>query len=1052
MKSGFAGPRRALFAVLFLFSGATGLVYELVWTRDLYQFFGSTIHSITTVVAAYMGGLGLGAYVLGRVADRTANPARLYGLLEVGIGIFGLASAWVLHLVGLSYLGVARVLAPGLWLGSAIKFVFAFTVLLVPTFLMGGTLPVLTRAFSGAGLGQFRRQLALFYGLNTLGGVLGCALAGYVLIEYVGLKGTLLGVGALNLLLGGAALLLARGGATEEFASPETGRPEPTMEPADGRTRRLALALIAVTAFASLLYEIAWTRVLVLVVGSSTYAFTTILAAFLAGIGLGSLFAVGRGRPVRELLLGAAFVQAGIAVMASLLFPFFRGLPIYIVATMQVGFLSAVDLLSLHALAVIVVVLPAAFGMGLSFPLLAELAARRDGGAGGEAGRAYFANTIGSIVGSVLTGFVLIHLLGSERTLVVGVVVNAVAAAVIVWWLVRGRIENSIPAAVERLPVFLGALALVIAFAVPGWSHRTLDRGPSIYGRGRLGRVDLNNYLRGVGAEQLSFEEGWNAAVSVWRNGLATWLKTNGKSDASSVADMNTQVLVGLLPAMAHPQPRRAFVVGFGSGVTARTLADIPGMERVDVAEIERAVLRASHLFEVVNRGVLDDPKVHVVEDDARSALQLARDPYDLVVSEPSNPWIAGIASLFTADYFRVVAGRLKADGIFAQWLQTYRVPPALVAVVVANVRAVFPHVEVWYANPSDLIIVASREPIRWSVSRVAGIIDRPGPLREVLRDHLRIDRPSQLLGYYLLGDRGSALLARGAGFTHSDDRPALEFVAARYLLVGPREGLAFDSLVTIKMAVGDTAPSLEAWPVSHDDILAALVRALPSSNELTVTLARQRLRAAPADPEREAELGRVLLERRAYRDALLHLDASLARRPRDVGVLLGAAMAHFDLEEVDQARGLLMRAREVGDGDTVAVAAMLAVIASHAGDDSTAAAEALRSLRGLRPTFRTPFPPVLETVLRALASRATPAVAAPVFEYAVASRPSWDLAHWGGAQVYTRGGSTGCRRAAELAEQLPRFGWRDEEILGLLRPCMSARRNQPRASSDSVR
>lgn len=991
-----------------------------------------------------MGGLGLGAYVLGRVADRQANPARLYGLLEIGIGVFGLASAWVLHLVGLSYLGVARVLAPGLWLGSAIKFVFAFTVLLVPTFLMGGTLPVLTRAFAGAGLNQFRRQLAFFYGLNTLGGVAGCALAGYVLIEYVGLKGTLLGVGVLNLLLGGAALLLARVGTTEDVApsEEETATLLPTMEPADERTRRLALALIAVTAFASLLYEIAWTRVLVLVVGSSTYAFTTILAAFLAGIGLGSICAVGRGRSARELLLGAAFVQAGIAVAASLLFPFFRGLPVYIVATMQVGFLSAVDLLSLHAMAVIVVVLPAAFGMGFSFPLLAELAARREGGTGGEAGRAYFANTLGSIVGSVLTGFVLIHLLGSERTLVAGVAVNAIAAAVLVWWLVRGRTDDRIPAAVERLPVLLAVLALVIVFAAPRWSHRTLDRGPSIYGRERMGRGELENYLRAAGAEQLSFDEGWNAAVSVWRNGSATWLKTNGKSDASSVADMNTQVLVGLLPALAHPLPRRAFVVGFGSGVTTRTLADVPGMERVDVAEIERAVLRASPLFDEVNRGVLSDPKVHVIEDDARSALQLAREPYDLIVSEPSNPWIAGIASLFTADYFRVAVSRLKPDGVFAQWLQTYRVPPALVAVVVANVRAVFPHVEVWYANPSDLIIVASRQPIQWRASRVAAVIEGPGPLHEAVRDYLLIDRPSQLLGRYLLGDRGSALLARGAGFTHSDDRPALEFVAARYLLVGPREGLAFDSLVALKMAVGDTAPALDAWPVSRDDILAAFVHTLPAANELTIRLARQLTNAAPANPEREAELGHVLLERREYRDALLHLEASLAQRPRDADVLLGAGVAHFALDEMDQARGLLLRAQEVGEGDTVAVAAMLAMVASRVGDDSTAAAEALRALRGLHPTIRTPFPPVLENVLRALASRATPAVAAAVFEYAVVSRPSWDLAYWGGAQVHTRGGSAGCRRAAELAEQLPRFGWREDEVLRLLRPCMAAPRN----------
>ena len=368
----------------------------------------------------------------------------------------------------------------------------------------------------------------------------------------------------------------------------------------------------------------------------------------------------------------------------------------------------------------------------------------RKGGSGGEAGRAYFANTIGSIVGSVLTGFVLIHLLGSERTLVVGVVVNAAAAAAIVWWLVR------VPRGAARAR---GRGAPAGAARRPGPGHRVRHAGlvapharprarPSTVGSG-WSRGDLDNYLRGVGAEQLSFEEGWNAAVSVWRNGSATWLKTNGKSDASSVADMNTQVLVGLLPALAHPHPRRAFVVGFGSGVTTRTLADVPGMERVDVAEIERAVLRASRFFAEVNRDVLADPKVHVVEDDARSALQLAREPYDLIVSEPSNPWIAGIASLFTADYFRIAASRLAPDGVFAQWLQTYRVPPALVAVVVANVRAVFPHVEVWYANPSDLIVVASRRPIRWSGSRVAAIIDGPGPLHEAARDWL-LDRPRQ--------------------------------------------------------------------------------------------------------------------------------------------------------------------------------------------------------------------------------------------------------------------------------------------------------------------
>jgi predicted membrane-bound spermidine synthase/tetratricopeptide (TPR) repeat protein len=993
-----------------------------------------------------MGGLGLGAYVLGRVADRLANPARFYGLLEIAIGLFGLASAWVFEGVGVSYIAAARWLAPGVWLATAIKFLVAFAVLLVPTFLMGGTLPLLTRAFAGARLDQFRRQLALFYGINTLGGVVGCALAGYVLIEYVGLRGTLLAVGTVNLLLGAAALMLARGVTQETLLAGQEDGPRPgpgedaiTSPVADATTRRLAIWMIAVTAFASLLYEIAWTRILVLVVGSSTYAFTTILAAFLAGIGIGSLFAIGKGRPPRELLLGAALIQGAIAVLAALLFPFFRGLPVYIVGTMQVGFLSAVDLLTMHGLAVVAVVLPPAVWMGLCFPLLAELAVGPGGKTGGETGRAYFANTLGSILGSVLTGFVLIHLLGSERTLVVGVLVNAGAAALMVWWLWRERGGSRAPLQLERIALLLGGLALVITFGTPSWSHRTLDRGPAIYGREHMTRVELVNFLRGLGAEQLSFEEGWNATVSVWRNGGATWLKTNGKSDASSVADMNTQVLVSLLPALAHPSPRRAFVVGLGSGVSVRTLADVPGVERVDVVEIERAVLRASRFFDFLNRDVLADPKVHVIEDDARSALQLAREPYDIIVSEPSNPWIAGIAALFTADYFRVAASRLNPDGILAQWLQTYRVPPSLVAVVVANVRAVFPHVEVWWANPSDLIILASRRPIPWNRQRVAGLMAPPGPIRTALRDWLRIDHADQLLGHFLLGDRGSAMLAAGADFTHSDDRPALEFVAARHLLVGPRERTTFDSLLVLKMAAGDTVPSLRGWPVAKDEVLQAYVEALPAYTDLTRTLARRLVDAAPDDPARQAGMGLMLFERREYRPAVEHLALALAKRPNDPRLLLASSIAHFGLGDTAAARRLLLRAREAG-GDTVYASALLAEIAARQGDDSAAAADALRALRGLRPTIDTPFPLPLDATLRLLASRASPEVAGEVFEVAAATRPSWDLAYWGGAQVFSRGGQLGCRRAERLAGQLSRFGWTDEEIYQLLRACTAGR------------
>ena len=1041
-------PRRALFAVLFVVSGATGLVYELVWTRDLYLFFGSTIHSITTVVAAYMGGLGLGAYLLGRLADRRANPARLYGMLEIGIGTFGLASAWALDAVGSAYLALARVLAPGVWPATAMKFAAAFLILLVPTFLMGGTLPALTRAFAGGRLEGYRRQLALFYGLNTIGGVVGCVLAGFVLVEKVGVRGTLAGVGVVNLLLGVAALLLARrplaeSGGTPEAEQVDAAETEPAAaEAADQPTRRLAIWLIGITAFASLLYEIAWTRVLVLVLGTSTYAFTTILAAFLAGIGVGSLLAVGSRRPPRDLLVAAAVVQALIAVFASLLFPFFGGLPVYVVATMQVGFLDAADLLALHALAAAAVVAPAAVGMGVSFPLLAEVAARRGSGAGGEAGRAYFANTLGSILGSALTGFVLIHLIGSEHTLVLGVLINAGAAVLLAWWVVRRGAWARPSRVLAWAAPLLAAAALAVTVATPSWSSRTLDRGPTIYGRERLSRSELDSYLRGVGAEQLSFDEGWNAAVSVWRNGTSTWLKTNGKVDASSLFDMNTQVLVGLLPALAHPHPRRAFVVGFGSGVSTRTLADVPGVERVDVAEIERAVLRAGRYFDGVNRGVLRDPKVHVIEDDARSALQLAREPYDVIASEPSNPWIAGVASLFTADYFRIAASRLRPDGILAQWLQTYKVPVGLVAVVVRNVRAVFPYVEVWYSNPSDLIVLASRRPLRWSRARVAAAFGEPGPTGMAMRAWLRLASPDEFLGYYLLGDSGSALLARRAPFVHSDDRPALEFVAARALLVGP-QGNVFDTVLAIRHAAGEQVPRGAEWPGAEAAAPAAYLHALPSQSDLTLDLARRLARGAGADVEAVLDAGRVLLERREFDSALAVYDGIERQRPREPRAMVGAALAYRGLERWPEARRALLRARAAGTGDSVLVATMLADLALRENDDTTAAAEALRALRGAPPvpTLAEPIPGALEPVLRTLGQRAGPALAGPVFDVAVATRPSWDVAYYGGAEVYARGGAAGCARAFDLAAQLRRFGWLESEAVSLLRACAGAGR-----------
>src|SRR5437016_5817391 len=321
-----------VYALLFFLSGATGLIYEILWVSLLYQAFDTTIQTVTKVVAAYMGGLGLGAWLLGRRVDRDPRPAALYGRLEIAIGLFGLVSPLVLALVHRGYVAAA-----GAWHLSgeasvALRFGLAALVLLVPTTLMGGTLPVLTRAFMGEDRAALKHSLGRLYGLNTLGAVVGTALAGFFLIEWVGIRASLWGTALVNLSIGVVALRLSDPRAAAPPADP--GRPLGEHDTAP-LLRRIALVLLALTAFASLLDEIAWTRVLVMIVGGSTYAFTLVLLVFLLGIGAGSAVVARRSAPASETAADAAVAQAVTAAGAGLLFVVFGVLPRYIITLLQ---------------------------------------------------------------------------------------------------------------------------------------------------------------------------------------------------------------------------------------------------------------------------------------------------------------------------------------------------------------------------------------------------------------------------------------------------------------------------------------------------------------------------------------------------------------------------------------------------------------------------------------------------------------------------------------------------------------------------------------------
>jgi spermidine synthase len=965
------------YSLLFFLSGATGLVYELLWVRLLYQAFGSTIQSVTTVVAAYMGGLGLGAWLLGRLADRHARPAALYGRLEIAIGVFGICSPLLLALVQRLYVALATATHPGAATSMALRFGLAAVVLLIPTTLMGGTLPILTRAFAGTDRAVLKRSLGRLYGLNTLGAVAGTALAGFVLIEHVGIRTSLFVTAAVNLALGAAAIAMARPlPSVVAVTLPPSSVPRPASR---DLLRTTALVLLAVTAFASLLDEIAWTRVLVMIVGGSTYAFTLVLLVFLLGIGLGSAIVAGRRAPRGPTAAAAGLAQGLTGAGAALLFFFFAALPSFIIAVLQVP--GATSRLALLGLTVGAVVLLPAVGMGMTFPLLVDLVAREEEARGADVGRAYALNTLGSIVGAVLTGFVLVVWLGTDTTLRLGLVVNGAAALVLVGLEARGVAEGSTEHRRLRLWVLSGGalavFALATAFAVPRWSTRLIDLGPTVYGRNLRTDADRRAFINHAGSRQLAYQEGWNATASVWESPPGRTLKVNGKSDASDHGDMDTEILLGLAAVAARPGARSGLVIGFGSGVTARTLADVPGMARVRVVEIEPAVLAMAPLFAHANGDVLRRPTVSALVDDARSALQTDPTSYDVIVSEPSNPWVAGVATLYTPEYFRIVRARLAEDGVFCQWVQLYQLPLPVVAAIVRNVREVFPHVQVWFSSPWDLMVVAARRPLRYDSAWLARLFGPTGALGELGREYLAVERPEDYLGHMVLGEAGVDRLVARADLVHRDDRPALEFVAARRFLDSDGSGTVFDSLAAIGRAAGDAAPP--------ERFAGAMLIRRGDATGLNYV---EEMRAAlPQDPRwtLHAAAMRLTIGDSSIADTAL---PRIASRLPEARLLQGLVAVRRDQRQ--HARGLLAAALAAG-ADPAETRAALAAVAARERRWDEVAAHARVVLASPRNSLRHPFPrDLLVDALTRLALEGPPALAESLLVRAADARTGW--------------------------------------------------------------
>jgi len=793
---------KSILYVIFFLSGATGLVYEVIWVRLTGLVFGNTSHAISTVLGAFMAGLALGSWKLGQRADRTENPLRMYGLLEIGIGISAAVVPLVFRAVDTFYWAMAPSVSSIPGGAGFIRFGASFIILLTPTFFMGGTLPVLTRFFTD-NVQEVERKVGVLYALNTFGAAAGSLLAALVFIPGLGNLRTTLIIASVNVAIGLFAIWLSgrARGAESAAEQPEMLIEEP--RPANPVADRLILLTLAVSGFVSMMYEVSWTRALSAMIGSSTYAFSIMLITFLVGIALGSSI-ISRRKPAPTLrLLG--LLQLGVAFGGLVFIVGYLVAPYALLALIRAFFYSFPAILTVQFILCSALMIFATLCMGATFPVASQMYSSKFVILGRSIGNIYSVNTLGAIVGSLLAGFVLMPIIGTERTILAGLFFNSAMALVL---LTESKSSGRIAQAAALI------LLLVATVSMKGqvfWKPDSMDRGILVYSRQIEARPELTINEHYEDTDVVYFKEGNNATISVRKGENYLGLRTNGKVDASNRDDMITQLTIGFLPGFYHPNPKNALVIGYGAGVTVGAAAAIPELEEIDCIEIEPAVIGAGPWFSQINRKSYQNPKVKITFNDARNYMNMTRTQYDVIISEPSNPWIAGVASLFTAEFYDRAAEVLKPDGVFAQWVQLYELDPEDLRMILSEVQRKFPEVSVWITD-SDLILIATRSPQKLDMGRVARIARADPSIMRDFRDYLHIDRPEGLLAYYVMSTEATRKFASTVR-RNTDDHPLLEFHAPRQLFRSTRE-LNLDLLYEAKdglLPIGAAVPDPES-------------------------------------------------------------------------------------------------------------------------------------------------------------------------------------------------------------------------------------------------
>jgi spermidine synthase len=768
---------KLLIGILFIASGFAALIYQVTWFKYLSFFVGNTTYSQAIVLAAFMGGLAIGNYYFGKTVDKSSKPILLFAKLQIIIGIyaFSFPSFWQLLTDFLASFSSNNNISYEIIF--AIKLITASILLLIPTTLMGGTLPILVK-FLSSKLDDSAQNISALYTVNSLGAIFGALMAGFYFIPNWGLKESLYFAALIDLLIGVVSIITFYREKVKIIPPPKNSQKLDLFKIYTPRQRDIAIAIAGISGLTAFIYEVCWVRVFMPVWGSSTYSFSLMLVSVISGITLGSFFLSFIINKIKDLMMFLAICQLAIVISLVATLPLYGRIPYwfwqfaYYFTENNLSYNSF--LLAQFLICFIVLLLPNIF-LGMSLPIAARIAASGISSLGKAVGSAFSINTIGCVIGSLLTGLFLIPYIGTQKSIEIGLVLNLITGTIALF-----NVTNIKKSFIAFLIVPITLITFIYLFAGPEWNklitlseiNRKIKENrppPNSF-------VDYLDFIKTDNPNILYFKEGKSATVFITEHSKQISLIINGKTDASSVGDMPTQVMIGQIPMILHPKPESVLIVGLGSGTTAGSVLTHP-VKNVKILEVSSEVVEASSFFNHVNNKPLEDPRVEMIIEDALSFIKFEQSTYDIIINQPSNPWISGIGNLFATEFFEIAKKKLNPGGILAQWFHVYEMDKNTLQLLLRTFSNSFKYVTLWQTLSSDILIIGTNDPQNIDYSMLKNKIAIPEVKKDLER--IQIYNPFAFLSLYMFNQDNLKLYA-GPGVLNSENNPLLEYWAPK--------------------------------------------------------------------------------------------------------------------------------------------------------------------------------------------------------------------------------------------------------------------------------